>query len=114
MERSEHYENYPPSVSEITEKLLEGLKEEKFFEEEGADYNITFKRFADLGLSKWAKGNDMDDFTEEEFSSVLRFSIVESDLLRLNKKVFLDSMENAKGETVYFLTEKGKKEKIKL
>lgn len=110
MKRSEHYENYPPSVSEITEKLLESLTEEKFFEEEQADYDITFKRFADSALSKWVKGNDIEDFSEEEFSSILRYSIVESDLVRLNKKGLLDSMEDENGETVYFLTEKGKNE----
>lgn len=110
MKRSEHYENYPPSVSEITEKLLESLTEEKFFEEEQADYDITFKRFADSALSKWVKGDDMEDFSEEEFSSILRYSIVESDLVRLNKKGLLDSMEDENGETVYFLTEKGKSE----
>jgi predicted transcriptional regulator len=110
LKRSEHYENYPPSVSEITEKLLESLTEEKFFEEEQADYDITFKRFADSALSKWVKGNDIEDFSEEEFSSILRYSIVESDLVRLNKKGLLDSMEDENGETVYFLTEKGKNE----
>jgi hypothetical protein len=110
LKRSEHYENYPPSVSEITEKLLESLTEEKFFEEEQADYDITFKRFADSALSKWVKGDDMEDFSEEEFSSILRYSIVESDLVRLNKKGLLDSMEDENGETVYFLTEKGKSE----
>ena len=110
MKRSEHYENYPPSVSEITEKLLESLTEERFFEEEQADYDITFKRFADSALSKWVKGDDIEDFSEEEFSSILRYSIVESDLVRLNKKGLLDSMEDENGETVYFLTEKGKSE----
>lgn len=110
MKRSEHYQNYPKPVSEITEKLLDSLIEEKFFEEEQADYNITFRRFADLALSKWINGNDMEDFSEEEFSSILRYSIIESDLTRLNDKGILDSMENENGETVYFLTEKGKKE----
>jgi hypothetical protein len=110
LKRSEHYENYPPSVSEITEKLLESLTEERFFEEEQADYDITFKRFADSALSKWVKGDDIEDFSEEEFSSILRYSIVESDLVRLNKKGLLDSMEDENGETVYFLTEKGKSE----
>jgi hypothetical protein len=94
----------------MTEKLLESLTEEKFFEEEQADYDITFKRFADSALSKWVKGNDIEDFSEEEFSSILRYSIVESDLVRLNKKGLLDSMEDENGETVYFLTEKGKNE----
>lgn len=110
MKRSEHYQNYPKPVSEITEKLLDSLIEEKFFEEEQADYNITFRRFADSALSKWINGNDMEDFSEEEFSSILRYSIIESDLTRLNDKGILDSMEDENGETVYFLTEKGKKE----
>ncbi len=114
MKRSKHYENYPPSVSEITEKLMEGLTEEKFFDEEQADYDITFKRFADFALSKWVSGKDLEDFTEDEFSSILKYSIVESDLIRLNKKGILDSMENENGETVYFLTEKGKNEMYNL
>ena len=55
-----------------------------------------------------------EDFTEDEFSSILRYSIVESDLIRLNEKGVLDSMENENGETVYFLTEKGKNEMYSL
>jgi len=93
---------------------MEGLTEEKFFDEEQADYDITFKRFADFALSKWVSGKDLEDFTEDEFSSILKYSIVESDLIRLNKKGILDSMENENGETVYFLTEKGKNEMYNL
>lgn len=112
MKRSKYYENYPPAVSEVSEKLLEILTEERFFEEENADYDITFKRFADFSLSKWAKGNPMDDFSIDEFSNMLKYSIVESNLSKMNEKGFLDSIENEKGEMVYFLTEKGKKEKV--
>jgi hypothetical protein len=97
LKRSEHYDDYPKPVSELTEKLLDGLEEEKFFEAEQADYNITFRRFADLALKKWINGDDMEDFTEDEFSQILRFSMVETDLLRMSERGLLDSIEN----TVY-------------
>lgn len=108
MKRSEHYDDYPKPVSELTEKLLDGLEEENFFETERADYNITFRRFADSSLRKWIKGEDMEDFTEEEFSQILRLSMVESDLTRMSEKGLLDSIEDENGESMYFLTEKGK------
>ena len=110
MKRSEHYDDYPKPVAELTEKLLDGLEEEKFFESEQADYNITFRRFADLALKKWINGDDIEDFTEDEFSQILRFSMVETDLLRLSERGLLDSIENEEGEEMYFLTEKGKKD----
>jgi hypothetical protein len=110
LKRSEHYGDYPQPVSELTEKLLDGLDEEKFFETEHADYDITFRRFADASLKKWIQGENMEDFTEDEFSQILRFSMVETDLERMSKKGLLDSIEDANGEAVYFLTDKGKKE----
>lgn len=110
MKRSEHYGDYPQPVSELTEKLLDGLDEEKFFETEHADHDITFRRFADASLKKWIQGDDMNDFTEDEFSQILRFSMVETELDRMSKKGILDSIEDANGESVYFLTDKGKKE----
>jgi hypothetical protein len=110
LKRSEHYNDYPKPVSELTEKLLDGLEEENFFETEHADYNITFRRFADSALKKWIKGDDMDDFTEEEFSQILRFSMVETDLVRMSERGLLDSIEDSNGEAMYFLTDKGKKE----
>lgn len=110
MKRSEHYDDYPKPVSELTEKLLDGLEEEDFFKTENANYDITFRRFADSALKKWIKGDDMEDFTEEEFSQILRFSMVESDLLRMQERGILDSIEDDNGEQMYFLTEKGKNE----
>ena len=108
MPKSTFYDDYPESVSLFTEKLLEGLDEEKFFEIEGADYNITFKRFADLSLKKWVIGNEMEDFSEEEFSDALKFSIIESQLDAMTRKGLLGSIEDENGEARYFLTKKGK------
>jgi predicted transcriptional regulator len=108
LEKSEHYDDYPRPVSELTQKLLEGLEEEDFFETEKADYNITFRRFADSALRKWIKGEEMEDFTEDEFSQILRFSMVETDLNRMEEKGLLDSIEDENGESMYFLTDKGK------
>lgn len=110
MKRSKYYDDYPCSVSEITEKLLEGLTEGNFFEREGADYNITFKRFADLIFQKWLKGNDLEDISEKEFSKILNLSIIQSDLENLTSRGVLGSIENENGEPMYFLTELGKKE----
>lgn len=110
MKKSIHYETYPESVSEVTERLLEGLKEAEFFEKEDADYNITFKRFADFFLQRWLRGEDLEDFPEDQFSKILNSSIIESDLLRLKDKDLLDCIENEDGEMLYFITEKGRKE----
>ena len=99
LKRSIHYETYPTSVADITERLLEGLEEAEFFTKEEADYNVTFKRFADFFLGRWVNGEELEDFPEEEFSSIL------------NR---LDCIEDEKGETLYFVTEKGKKEMEKL
>jgi hypothetical protein len=110
MQRSTFYEDYPESVSSFTEKLLEGLSEEKFFKVEGADYDITFRRFADLSFKKWLDGTEMEDFSEDEFSNALKFSIVESELNSMAIKGLLESIEDENGEARYFLTKKGKKE----
>ena len=107
--RSVFYENYPRYVSMFTEKFLEVLEKEHFFSDEDVDYDITFKRFADLNLSKWINGKDLSDFNEEEFSENLNFSIIETDLLSLKEKGFLDSIDDEYGESHFFLTDKGKK-----
>lgn len=108
MQRSPYYDDYPESVSEFVEKLLESLEEEGFFEKEGADYNITFGRFADSVLKKWVKGEDIESISEEEFVGILNLSIVQSDLQGLTERGVLDTIENEEGEPMYFLTEKGK------
>lgn len=105
-----HYDVYPNSVSELTEKLLEGLEEEGFFEKEGADYNITFKRFADSVFKNWLSGEDLENISEEEFSQILNLSIIQSDLESLRDRGVLETIENDEGEPMYFLTDKGKGE----
>ncbi len=110
MEKSVHYDVYPNSVSELTEKLLEGLEEEGFFEKEGADYNITFKRFADTVFRNWLSGEDLENISEKEFSQILNLSIIQSDLESLRGRGVLETIENDEGEPMYFLTEKGKGE----
>lgn len=110
MPKSTFYDDYPESVSSFTEKLLEGLDEEKFFEIEGADYDVTFRRFADLSFKKWIDGTEMEDFSEDEFSDALKFSIIESQLNTMTRKGLLGSIEDENGEARYFLTKKGKLE----
>jgi predicted transcriptional regulator len=110
LEKSVYYDVYPDSVSKLTEKLLEGLEEEGFFEREGADYNITFKRFADSVFKNWLSGEDLDSISEEEFSKILNLSIIQSDLEGLKNRGVLETIENEEGEPMYFLTEKGKGE----
>ena len=109
MERSIHYNDYPETVSEITEKLLEGLDEEGFFKNEEADYDITFKRFAQFLLARWIKGEDLQEFTEEEFSKILNFSIVETDLEKLVERNLINWVEDENGDPLYFVTDHGKK-----
>lgn len=114
LKRSIHYETYPSSVSDVTERLLEGLEEAEFFQKEEADYDVTFKRFADFFFTRWVNGEDMEDFPEKEFSDILNRSIIESDIKRLSERELLDSIEDESGETLYFVTEKGKREMEKL
>lgn len=108
MERSVHYNFYPERVSDITEKILDELKNEKFFEQEDADYDITFKRFAEFFMTKWIRGEDLREISEEEFSSIIHSSIVESDLERLKAKNLLDCIEDENGEMLYFITKEGR------
>lgn len=110
LKRSIHYETYPTSVADVTERLLEGLEEAEFFSKEEADYNVTFKRFADFFLGRWVNGQELEDFPEEEFSNILNRSIIESDMKRLSDRNLLDCIEDENGEIQYFVTEKGKKE----
>lgn len=105
-----YYDVYPNSVSELTEKLLEGLEEEGFFEKEGADYDITFKRFADSVFKNWLSGEELENISEKEFSQILSLSIIQSDLEGLRSRGVLETIENDEGESMYFLTEKGKGE----
>lgn len=110
MKKSVYYDVYPNSVSELTEKLLEGLEEEGFFEKEGADYDITFKRFADSVFKNWLSGEELENISEKEFSQILSLSIIQSDLEGLRSRGVLETIENDEGESMYFLTEKGKGE----
>lgn len=109
MKKSIHYGTYPESVSEITGKILEGLNEAEFFTTEEADYDITFKRFADFFLGKWVKGDALEEISEQEFNDLLHSSVIESDLERLKSKNLLDCIEDENGKMLYFVTEEGKK-----
>jgi predicted transcriptional regulator len=65
-------------------------------------------------LGRWLNGEELEDFPEEEFSSILNRSIIESYIKRLSDRNLLDCIEDEKGETLYFVTEKAKKEMEKL
>jgi DNA-binding MarR family transcriptional regulator len=65
-------------------------------------------------LGRWLNGEELEDFPEEEFSSILNRSIIESCIKRLSDRNLLDCIEDEKGETLYFVTEKAKKEMEKL
>ena len=109
-ERSKFYQDYPEQVSEFTEKVLEGLEDASFFINEGADYDITFRRMAILNLKNWISGETLSDFSDEEFTNVLNLSIRETNLESLRQKGLADCMEDENGEIKYFLTTSGKKE----
>jgi hypothetical protein len=108
LEKSIHYPDYPKSVSNIADKIIESLIEDEFFEKEGACLDITFKKFAEAILPKWINGNIMDIFSDEEFSSILNKSIVESRVISLKERGFLDYIEDSDGKIHYFLTEQGR------
>ena len=108
MEKSIYYTDYPKSVSNIADKIIESLVEDEFFEKEGACPDVTFKKFAEAILPKWINGNIMDIFSDDEFSSILNESIVESRVISLKERGFLDYIEDSDGKIHYFLTERGK------
>jgi predicted transcriptional regulator len=108
LEKSIYYQDYPKSISNVADKIIESLIEDEFFEKEGALVDVTFKKFADAILPKWINGNIMDIFSDDEFSSILNESIVESRVISLKERGFLDYIEDNEGKVHYFLTNQGK------
>ena len=108
MQKSIHYHDYPKAVSELADKIIESLEEDNFFVKEGASPDVTFKIFADSILPKWINGNMLDIFSDEEFSNILNESIVESRVISLCERGFLDYVEDEEGKIHYFLTEQAK------
>jgi hypothetical protein len=104
---------YQPIVIEKAEELIEGLKEDHFFE----DYeikNLDFIRthILDHLTEKFISGGIDDDFeemfTEDEFEQLLKEMIAGSILYELKEKGFVNSVEDENDEEMFFLTEKGK------
>lgn len=111
MERSKYYQDYPEPVALISEKFITVLEESRFFSDEDVDENITFKEFADSILPKWINGEDIHDeelLSEDDFSRILNLSIFKTNLESLRNKNLIDSIEDEKGEEIFFLTKKGK------
>jgi hypothetical protein len=108
LEKSIYYHDYPKSVSELADKIIESLEDDQFFEKEGASPDLTFKKFADAILPKWINGNMLDIFSDDEFASILNESIVESRVISLKERGFLDYIEDNEGKVHYFLTEQGR------
>jgi len=107
---------YPQEVIEVAEKIYPAFEEELLLEI--------------MQSKKWLKQNaiqvicefmlpkflDDGDFllTEEDVLDLYRKCLVDLSLSSLKEKGLLDGIENETGEEVFFLTEKGKKERNKL
>ena len=108
MERFKHFDDYPRVVSEISERLVNSLKEDEIFKSEQIIGDIAFLNFSEFFLEKWVNGDLSGEILEEEFVNVMKKIIIESNLESLKSKDLIDSIENSEGEMVYFLTPAGK------
>lgn len=60
------------------------------------------------GLEKFINGDDIE-FTIEEVERIVSDAVMETALVGLMEKGLVNNIEDETGETVYFLTEEGKK-----
>ena len=105
---------YQPIVIEKEEELIEGLKEDHFFE----DYEITNFDFVKTHImddltEKFINGALDEDFeemySEEEFEQLLKELVAGSILYELKEKGIVNSYQDENTDEMFFLTEKGKK-----
>lgn len=101
---------YQPIVLETTEQILQSLIETEFFK----DYEIEDTSFAkeylcDVLTEKFIiNGLDMDIFTEEEFTTILKEIAAGSILKSLKDKGYVNSYKDDNTEEIFFLTQEGK------
>jgi hypothetical protein len=108
---------YQPEIIRSADLLIEILEESDFFEEyeqETKDY--ARERLCDILTEKFLLGElatELDEpiLNEEEFDTFMSEILVKNVLIGLEEKGLVgDIIDDETNETVYFLTEEGKKE----
>jgi hypothetical protein len=108
---------YQPIVLEETENMIQGLIESEFFSDyEINDYTFARQHISDILTQKFIDGileNEEDEevelFTEDEFTKLLQEIVAGSLLYELKEKGLINSYEDDSTEETFFLTENGKK-----
>lgn len=105
---------YQPIVVEETENIIQGLIESEFFNDyEITDYTFARQYVLDLLTQKFIDGlledEDLELFTEDEFTKILQEIVAGSLLYELKEKGLINSYEDDNTEETFFLTEEGKK-----
>lgn len=106
---------YQPEVIELSDKMINTLKDDGFFEESGiTDHTPANGVLRDFLTEKFIEGKLTDGVVEvgdEEFMNVLSMIIAKCTLTSLVEKGYVNSVEDENDEEVFFLTEKGKQYK---
>lgn len=101
---------YPDVITEYTDDLSNHFREWAKIEELDPDKfcKILSYELSKRVFPKWIK--DSSDFLleEEEVLDAMNFSYTEYQLQSLQDQGFIDSIDNAEGETIWFPTEKGR------
>ena len=102
---------YPAPVIETTLRVIEGLDDSGFFEDQECDKEITAEKFNEALTPKFLQGEDLE-LSPDEILKVLNMSIIMSSLRRLEKLNLVGSIEDG-GVEKFFLTELGKRSRKK-
>jgi hypothetical protein len=102
---------YPEEVKTWSKTLTGFLTEEGFFEEYGVNPKIGVpvmeRRLCESVLPTWLNDGEMT-ISEDNLESIMRTTVTEALLIGLKGKGLIDSVEDAEGEEVFFLTSQGK------
>lgn len=100
---------YPKEVVEFAKDAVNALKKEnQLFNELNSlciGIDLLEEKFLKLGLSNFINGREME-IKKEEFLALIEEALFETNLATLVDKKLIDSIENEKGEIVYFGTKK--------
>jgi len=104
---------YQPIVIEETENIINGLIESEFFSDYEIDnYSYAREHILDILTQKFIDGqledDDLELFTEDEFTVMLQNIIAGSILSELKERGLINSYEDETVEETFFLTDKGR------
>lgn len=108
--------SYPEPIKEALEKYILILDNEKFFDDEiefPPNMQETAKThlwnlLGNILMPKFIDGSDDYQATADELNEVIKLTIIQTNLDSLIQDKLVDTLEDENGETIYFVTEKGK------